>query len=69
MWSYGHRNPQGIVDGLNDDEIWIHEHGPRGGDEINIILDPKPGENPLNRNYAWPKATYGINYSGSEITK
>ena len=37
MWSYGHRNPQGIVDGLNDDEIWIHEHGPRGGDEINII--------------------------------
>ena len=69
MWSYGHRNPQGIIDGLNDDEIWIHEHGPRGGDEINIILDPKPGENPLNRNYAWPKATYGINYSGSEITK
>ena len=34
MWSYGHRNPQGIIDGLNDDEIWIHEHGPRGGDEI-----------------------------------
>ncbi len=70
IWSYGHRNPQGIVNGFNDDEIWIHEHGPRGGDEINIIKDPKTKGNPLReRNYGWPKATYGINYSGSEITK
>ena len=70
IWSYGHRNPQGIVNGFNDDEIWIHEHGPRGGDEINIIKDPKTNENPSReRNYGWPKATYGINYSGSEITK
>ena len=70
IWSYGHRNPQGIVSGFNSDEIWIHEHGPRGGDEINIIKDPKPNEDPVrNRNYGWPKATYGINYSGSEITK
>ena len=70
IWSYGHRNPQGIVNGFNDDEIWIHEHGPRGGDEINIIKDPKTNGNPLReRNYGWPKATYGINYSGSEITK
>ena len=70
IWSYGHRNPQGIVNGYNDDEIWIHEHGPRGGDEINIIKDPETNDNPLNeRNYGWPKATYGINYSGSEITK
>ena len=70
IWSYGHRNPQGIVDGFNNDEIWIHEHGPRGGDEINIIKDPKANEDPIrDRNYGWPKATYGINYSGSEITK
>ena len=70
VWSYGHRNPQGIVDGVNNDEIWIHEHGPRGGDEINIIKEPKNNEDPVReRNYGWPKATYGINYSGSEITK
>ena len=70
IWSYGHRNPQGIVDGFNNDEIWIHEHGPRGGDEINIVKEPKNNEDPVReRNYGWPKATYGINYSGSEITK
>jgi len=70
IWSYGHRNPQGIVDGFNNDEIWIHEHGPRGGDEINIIKEPRDNEDPVRkRNYGWPKATYGINYSGSEITK
>tara|TARA_B100001093_G_scaffold40652_1_gene34548 strand:- start:91 stop:1233 length:1143 start_codon:yes stop_codon:yes gene_type:complete len=70
IWSYGHRNPQGIIKGLNDKEIWVHEHGPRGGDEINIIKDPIEGEDGLkDRNYGWPKATYGINYSGSEITK
>ena len=70
VWSYGHRNPQGIVDGFNNDEIWIHEHGPRGGDEINIIKEPRNNEDPVReRNYGWPKATYGINYSGSEITK
>ncbi len=75
IWSYGHRNPQGIIKvtrnvGVNDYEIWIHEHGPRGGDEINIIKYPKKDEDPLkDRNYGWPKATYGINYSGSEITK
>ena len=70
IWSYGHRNPQGIIKGLNEKEIWIHEHGPRGGDEINIIKDPIEDEDVLmDRNYGWPKATYGINYSGSEITK
>ena len=70
LWSYGHRNPQGIVSGFNNDEIWIHEHGPRGGDEINIIKEPRSNEDPVReRNYGWPKATYGINYSGSEITK
>jgi glucose/arabinose dehydrogenase len=70
IWSFGHRNPQGIIKGISDNEIWIHEHGPRGGDEINIIESPIEGGDPLKtRNYGWPKATYGINYSGSEITK
>ncbi len=70
IWSYGHRNPQGIIKGLNEKEIWVHEHGPRGGDEINIIKDPIQEDDDLkNRNYGWPKATYGINYSGSQITK
>ena len=69
IWSYGHRNPQGIINGMDNDDIWIHEHGPRGGDEINIVSNPKFEDDPLLRNYGWPKATYGINYSGSEITK
>ena len=41
-------------------QIWIHEHGPRGGDEINIIA--------AGNNYGWPRITYGINYSGTKIT-
>jgi glucose/arabinose dehydrogenase len=60
IFSYGHRNPQGLVKHPKTGEIWDHEHGPRGGDEINII---KPGAN-----YGWPVITYGINYSGTEIT-
>ena len=60
IWSYGHRNPQGMILNPETHEIWVHEHGPRGGDEINVI---KKGAN-----YGWPVITYGINYSGSEIT-
>lgn len=60
IYSYGHRNPQGMVIHPETREIWTHEHGPRGGDEINII---KAGAN-----YGWPVITYGINYSGTEIT-
>lgn len=55
IWSYGHRNPQGAALNPWTGALWIHEHGPRGGDEVNI---PKPG-----RNYGWPVATHGINYS------
>nr|WP_286944784.1 PQQ-dependent sugar dehydrogenase [Pseudomonas sp. UBA6718] len=55
IWSYGHRNPQGLALNPWSGLLWLHEHGPRGGDEINI---PKAG-----RNYGWPKATHGINYS------
>lgn len=60
IYSYGHRNPQGLVKHPETGEIWDHEHGPRGGDEINII---KKGAN-----YGWPVITYGINYSGTPIT-
>ncbi|MGF1558438.1 MAG: PQQ-dependent sugar dehydrogenase [Flavobacteriaceae bacterium] len=60
IYSYGHRNPQGMVKHPQTGEIWDHEHGPRGGDEINIV---KPG-----KNYGWPIITYGINYSGTPIT-
>ena len=55
IWSYGHRNPQGLALNPWSGQLWLHEHGPRGGDEINI---PREG-----RNYGWPKATHGINYS------
>ena len=60
VFSYGHRHPQGMVTHPKTGEIWEHEHGPKGGDEINII---KPGVN-----YGWPTITYGINYSGTPIT-
>ncbi|MFS4469317.1 PQQ-dependent sugar dehydrogenase [Maribacter sp. 2210JD10-5] len=60
IYSYGHRNPQGLIKHPETGKIWDHEHGPRGGDEVNII---KKGAN-----YGWPVITYGINYSGTEIT-
>lgn len=60
VYSYGHRNPQGLIKHPKTGKIWNHEHGPRGGDEINII---KAGAN-----YGWPITTYGINYSGTPIT-
>ncbi len=59
IFSYGHRNPQGMAI-HPDGTIWVHEHGPKGGDEINPI---KKGVN-----YGWPVITYGINYSGTSIT-
>ena len=60
IFSYGHRNPQGMAKHPATGAIWIHEHGPRGGDEINVIA--------AGKNYGWPKITYGINYSGTKIT-
>lgn len=59
IWSYGHRNPQGLALNPWTDELWEHEHGARGGDEINIIR--------RGLNYGWPLATHGINYSGFAI--
>ena len=61
IYSFGHRNPQGMFKHPKSGKIWTNEHGPRGGDEINIIEKGK--------NYGWPKITYGINYSGTTITK
>ena len=56
IWSYGHRNPQGMFYDRNQQRLWSIEHGPRGGDEINLIL---PG-----RNYGWPVISYGKEYWG-----
>jgi aldose sugar dehydrogenase len=58
IWSYGHRNAQGATL-APDGTYWMHEHGPQGGDEINL---PKPG-----RNYGWPVITYGENYGGGKV--
>lgn len=60
IYSYGHRNPQGMAKHPVTGEIWSHEHGPKGGDEINII---KAG-----KNYGWPLISYGINYDGTTFT-
>ncbi|MEN5149150.1 PQQ-dependent sugar dehydrogenase [Pseudomonas orientalis] len=59
IWSYGQRNPQGLTLNPWSGTIWENEHGPRGGDEINIIERGK--------NYGWPLATHGINYSLAPI--
>ncbi len=61
IWSYGHRNPQGLAFHPETGELWSTEHGPKGGDELNIIEKGK--------NYGWPEITYGINYDGSIITE
>jgi glucose/arabinose dehydrogenase len=60
IYSYGNRNPQGLTIHPVTGEVWAVEHGPRGGDEVNLI---RPG-----RNYGWPVITYGINYNGTPIT-
>ena len=59
IFSYGHRNMQGLVV-MEDGRIFEHEHGPRGGDEFNLIESGK--------NYGWPAITYGIDYSGAVIS-
>lgn len=59
IWSYGHRNPQGLVWNPKTNELWEAEYGPRGGDEINFIQ--------AGRNYGWPVITYGKEYWGPSI--
>ncbi len=60
VWSYGHRSPQGLTWNPDTDNVYMHEHGPMGGDEVNIV---KPGAN-----YGWPAITYGLNYSGAYVS-
>jgi glucose/arabinose dehydrogenase len=59
IWSYGHRNVQAAAINPGTGELWEIEHGPRGGDEINL---PQPG-----KNYGWPVVSYGVNYSGTPV--
>ncbi|HEX6983088.1 MAG TPA: PQQ-dependent sugar dehydrogenase [Balneolaceae bacterium] len=61
IFSYGHRNPQGMAMHPETGQIWIHEHGPRGGDEVNIIEKGK--------NYGWPVISFGINYNGTPFAE
>jgi len=60
VFSYGHRNPQGMSLDPRTNTIWSHEHGPRGGDEVNVITK--------GVNYGWPIISYGINYNGTKLT-
>lgn len=59
IWSYGHRNPEGLDLDPQTGVLWENEHGPMGGDEVNII---RPG-----RNYGWPLVSYGLNYDGTKV--
>jgi glucose/arabinose dehydrogenase len=59
VWTFGHRSPQGLEFNTKTRELWGSEHGPRGGDEVNLL---KPG-----RNYGWPAFSKGQNYSGTEV--
>ncbi|MEM7101098.1 MAG: PQQ-dependent sugar dehydrogenase [Pseudomonadota bacterium] len=59
VWTYGHRNPQGLIISSKG-TVYLHEHGPQGGDEINIIEQGK--------NYGWPAITYGLDYNGAYVS-
>lgn len=59
IWSWGHRNPQGLARNPADGRLWAHEHGPRGGDEVNVVR--------RGANYGWPIITYGREYTGEPV--
>ncbi len=61
IWSYGHRNPQGLALQPGSNQLWENEHGPKGGDEINIIQK--------GLNYGWPAITFGEEYEGGPVGK
>ncbi|WP_304516465.1 PQQ-dependent sugar dehydrogenase [Cecembia rubra] len=61
IWTYGNRNPQGMIYDKTNDRLWAVEHGPKGGDELNLIEKGK--------NYGWPVISYGINYDGTILTE
>ena len=60
VYSYGHRNPQGLIVDAATQSVWMTEHGPKGGDELNRIE--------AGKNYGWPAITYGVDYSGAIIS-
>lgn len=60
IWTYGHRNPQGLTVNPRTGQIYLHEHGPRGGDEVNVLL--------AGSNYGWPAVTHGVDYSGAYVS-
>lgn len=60
VWTYGHRNPQGLAVDPANGAVYLHEHGPKGGDEINVL---EPGSN-----YGWPGTSHGDDYSGAKIS-
>jgi len=61
IFTYGHRNPQGLIKFGDTGQIWSHEHGPKGGDEVNLIE--------AGKNYGWPVISYGINYNNTRFTE
>lgn len=61
IWTYGNRNPQGMIYDKENNRLWAVEHGPKGGDELNLIEKGK--------NYGWPVISYGINYDGTILTE
>ena len=61
IYTFGNRNPQGMALHPETGDLWMHEHGPKGGDELNIV---KKGAN-----YGWPTISYGVNYSGTKFTE
>lgn len=60
VWTYGHRNPQGLALNSDTGELYLHEHGPKGGDELNILH--------VGKNYGWPAITRGVDYSGAHVS-
>lgn len=60
VFSYGHRNPQGMAIDSETGDVYLHEHGPKGGDEVNLIS--------AGANYGWPAVTYGDNYTGAYVS-
>lgn len=61
IWSYGNRNPQGLIFDKANNRLWEVEHGPMGGDELNLIE--------MGKNYGWPVISYGMNYDGTVLTE
>jgi glucose/arabinose dehydrogenase len=61
IFTWGHRNPQGLAVNPQSGAVWVCEHGPRGGDEINVLA--------AGENYGWPKVTHGVDYSGAIISE